>query len=440
MIKINLMKPTYFFFFFFMLSVSFSQQKNTVIEDDYEILKGKIRLNFNASYDRSLIYAEQMAKSSNYEHLAFANGAMSCLLQKKGETEKSNEKYKKALDYLEKMPDSKIKKRVTADVYNYKGLTEWYRGNYGVALEKFQDGIKISSQLKDVKQIIKFKSNIALINESVGNYQLSIRNSKEVLDFINKNERLFTNEELLTRKSPLYLGLGSAYESYFVDKERLEILDSVEYFYKKTIEYSEIFPYNQATAKLSLGNVYNWKGDYKNAEKTYLEVAILLKQIDSDDLAVAYYNLGDINFTAKNYKKALFFYQKSDSVALVKNVHKYTYFKSNCYQAKIYNILNMPQLAHKHSRIYLDRLDEFETKLREERLKVNYKQGKDNLTAEMLSIDKKYKEDLFLNRILNVFYIIILFGVVLILIKIIRDKNGAHKKLIDLIADSKRNN
>jgi tetratricopeptide (TPR) repeat protein len=411
-----------------------------VAEDDYEILKEKIQLYFNASTDRAIMYAEQMAKSTNYEHLAFANGALSCLLQSKGETEKSTEKYKRALFYLEKMPDSKIKKRVMSSVFNYKGLTEWYKGNHSAALEKFQEGIKLSSQIGDIKQIVKFRLNIALINESVGNYQLSIKMSKDVLNFMNKNRGLFTDNEFLKWKSSLYRGLGSAYESYFIDNHKMKILDSAAYFYKKTIQYSGTSSYNLISAKISLGNVFNWKGDYKNAEKAYYEVVSLAKQNDSVDLSdfiVSYYNLGDIYLTAKNYNKALVFYKKSDSVSRLKNLEPLIYLKSNCYQARIYNILHMSELAHKHSRIFLDRLDEYESKLREERSKVNYKQGKDNLIAEMFSIEKKYKEDLFLNRALNMVYLLLFFGIVFLLVKNIMDKNRVRKNMIILIAEFK---
>lgn len=434
------MKQIYIFLFlFFVFGIASPQQKNTVIEEDYETLKVKIRLSFNASTDRSLMYAEQMAKSTKYEHLAFANGVMSCLLQKKGEVEKSKAKYKMALLYLEKIPDSKVKKRLTADIYNFGGLTEWTRENFGAALEEFQKGVEISSELGDIKQIIKFKANIALVNESVGNYQLSIKNSKEVLEFINKNESLFTDAELSSRKCNLYLALGSAYESYFVDKGKMEILDSAAYFYNKTILYSKEFRENATTAILSLGNVLSWKGDYKNAEKKYLEVVSLKIKSRDGSLSVAYYNLADIYLETKKYNKALFFYKKSDSVSLLTNTNMLSYLKSNCYQARIYNILNKPELAHKHSRIYLDRLDEYESKLREERLKVNYKQGEENLTAEMLSIDKKYKEDLFLKRLLNVLYFILFFGIVFLLIKNIRDKNKIRKKMIALGAANIKN-
>lgn len=430
------MKPIYCFLFFFVFAAIFPQQKNTVIEDDYETLKDKIRLYFNASVDRSLVYAEQMAKSSNYEHLAFANGAMASLLQTKGETEKSKEKYKLALRYLAKMPDSKEKKRVTADVYNNGGLAEWYRGNHGAALEIFQSGIKVSSQIGDIKQIVKFKANIALLNESVGNYQLAIKNDREIIDFVDKNENLFTSAELLNRRSNVYLGLGSAYESYYIDKGRMQLLDSSEYFYKKAIKYADNFPYIEATSRLSLGNIASWRKDYKSAEKIYFEVVDLaLKNRQYDLLSSAYYNLGDFFRSNGKYYKALPFFKKTDSLQVLYHSNEISYLRSNCYQARIYNSWNMPELAHKHSRIYLDLLDKFEGKLNEERLKVNYKQGEDNLRAEMLSIEKKYKEDLFLNRMLNVLYVILFVGIIFFLIKNNRDKKKARKKMIGLMTD-----
>jgi len=432
------MKQVYFFLFFFVLTTAFAQQKNTVIEDDYEILKEKIRLYFNASNDRSMMYAEQMAKSSNYEHLAFANGAISFFLQRNGEVEKSKEKYKIALAYLDKMPDSKIKKRVTADVYNYGGLAEWYRGNHSSALEIYEAGIKLSSQIGDIKQIVKFKANIALVNESVGNYQLSIKNSKDILNLIDQNKGLFSETEILNRRSNINMGLGSAYEAYFVDKDRIEILDSVAYFYKNAIKYADNFPYLKASSKLSLGNIALWKKDDKTAEKIYYEVINLgLKNRQLDLLTVAYYNLGGIYRMNKKYNKALSFYKKSDSIEILHHVDELTYLRSNCYQAIIYNELNMPKLAHKHSRVYLDKLDIFESKLREERLKVNYKQGTDDLTAEMLSIEKKYQQDLFLTRAFNVFYVLLLAGIVFFLVKNRRAKNIPRKNMISLLEESK---
>ena len=429
------MKPIYIFLFFLVLTTTFAQQKNTVIEDDYEILQGKIRLYFNSSVDRSLMYAEQMAKSSNYEHLAFANGVMTVLIQWKGNTIGSKKRYKAALYYLEKMPESDDKMQMKSYVYNYGGLAESARGNYSKALENYQQGLKFSLQLRDVKQIAKLKGNIAFVNERVGNYQLAIKNLKYLNDFVYENENVFSREELLNYKSNNNIGLGSAYEGYFMKNlTKKYLLDSVEFYYKKAIEYSQNSTFCTISAKLSLGNVYNWKQDFKNAKKMYFDVVSLAQQNnDKEGECIANYNLGDIYYSTKRYNKALVFFKKCDSLAAITKNNTIDYLKSNFYQAKIYTILKQPDLAYTHSKIYLDNYEQYEAKISKEALEVNYKQGTDDLIVEMRSIEKKYRQDLFLNRILNVFYVLLFVGVVFHLIKNIK----ARKSMIALFEESK---
>ncbi|PUU67566.1 histidine kinase, partial [Flavobacterium sp. WLB] len=201
------------FVLFFVINTAFAQHINALTEEEYLILQDKIRLNFNANVDSALVYANQLARSNNNKHLAFANAAISSLLQMKGDVKQSQEKYKKAFFYLEKMPESRDKTQLKSYIYNYGGLSEWKRGNFSKALEIYQQGIKLSMQINDVKQIFKFKANIALINEGVGNYQLAIRNLKQLNDFIDQNESVFTKEQLLNYKSNVNTGLGSSYES-----------------------------------------------------------------------------------------------------------------------------------------------------------------------------------------------------------------------------------
>lgn len=428
------------FLLFFVLNTAFSQ-KNALTEQEYSTLQNKIRLNFNANVDSAIVYANQMAKSNDFRHKAFANGSLAFSLQLKGKTKESQEKYKLAVDYLSKIPASRDKTQLESYILNFGGLAEWKRGNFSEAIEQYQKGMKLSTQIGDVMQIIKFKMNTSVINEAVGNYQLAIKNMRQLDIFIDKNENLFSKEDFLNRKSNISVNLGSSYESYFVKNQKKRfLLDSAEYFYKKAITYSRNNPYNKISSKLSLGNVYNWKRDYVNAEKTYYDVVFLSQQNDQKDLlCVANYNLADIYYTTKKYDKALVFFKKSDSIAAITNINQLDYLKSNYYQAKIYNILKRPELAYKHSKIYLDNYEEFETKLNDEALEVNYKQGVGNLTDEMVTIEKKYKNDVFLNRGLKVLYVLIFVVIVFLLIKNIRDKNKAHKKMNALIEEFKAN-
>ncbi len=428
------------FLLFFVLNTAFSQ-KNAITEKEYLILQDKIRLNFNANVDSAVVYANQMAKSNDFRHKAFANGSLVFSLQLKGKTKESQEKYKLAIGYLSKIPASRDKKQLESYVQNFIGNAEWKKGNLSEAIEHYQRGMKLSVEIGDILQIVKFKTNIAVINEAVGNYQLAIKDIRQLDGFIDKNEDLFTKEDFLNRKSAINSNLASSYESYFMkNHSKKYLLDSAEYFYKRAITYSKNNPYNKISSKLSLGNVYNWKQDYVNAEKTYYDVVFLSQQNDQKDLlCVANYNLADIYYTIKKYDKALVFFKKCDSIAALTNLNQLDYLKSNYYQAKIYNILKRPELAYKHSKIYLDNYEEFETKLNEEALEVNYKQGVGNLTDEMITIEKKYKNEVFLNRGLKVFYVLIFVVIVFLLIKNIRDKNKAHKKMNALIEEFKAN-
>lgn len=429
------------FLLFFVLNNGFSQEKKSLTEQEYLILQDKIRLNINVNVDSAVVYANKMAKSDNYKHLAFANGALSYLNQLKGNSAKSIESYKQALNYLNKIPDSREKKELKSYLYNYGGLAEWKRGNFSKALESYQEGMKLSMEIRDVVQIVKFKTNISSINNAVGNYRLAIKNLRQLDEFVDKNESVYTKEQFLNTKSNINLSLAGAYENYYVKnvKERI-LLDSSEYFYKKTISYSKNFADNKIVAKLSLGNIYSWKKDYVNAEKTYYDIIFLANQNKMPDMVCsANYNLGDIYYTTKKYDKALVFFKKSDSIGAITKINEVDYLKSNYYQAKIYNILKEPDLAYKHSKIYLDNYEKSESKLNDQVLEVNYKLGVGDLTDEMISIQEKYKYDVFLNKALKVFYVVLFVAIVFLLIKNIRDKNKAHKKMNALIEEFKAN-
>ncbi|MFG4000964.1 helix-turn-helix domain-containing protein [Flavobacterium aquidurense] len=429
------------FLFFFVLNSAISQQKDALTEQEYLVLQDKIRLTANANIDSAIVFANQMAKSNNNKHLAFANAALSYLTQLEGNTNKSKEKYSLALKYLAKIPESRDKVQLTTYLYNYAGLAEWKRGNFSKALENYQEGLKLSTQIRDIVQIVKFKNNIASINDAVGNYRLAIKDLRQLNDFVDKNESVYNKEQFLNNKSNINLTLAGSYENYYMkNAKQAVLLDSAKYFYKKTISYSQNFPDNKIVAKLSLGNIYSWQKDYANAEKTYYDIIFLADQNNMPDmLCSANYNLGDLYYTTKKYDKALVFFKKTDSIAAETKSNEVDYLKSNYYQAKIYNILKEPELAYKHSKIYLDNYEKSEAKLNEEVLEVNYKLGVGDLTDEMVTIQEKYKYDVFLNKALKVFYVVLFVAIVFLLIKNIRDKNKAHKKMNALIEEFKAN-
>jgi AraC-like DNA-binding protein len=428
------------FLLLFVLNNGFAQ-KTQFTEQEYLALQDKIRFSFNTNVDQGLVYTNVLMKSNNIKHLAFATSAASYLYQMKGDTVRSDQSYKLSLQYLSRMPESVEKTKLTGYIYNYRGLTEWKRGNFSKALDNYQKGMKFSLAVEDIIQIVKFKSNIALINEEVGNYQLSIKNLRQNNDFIDKNERVYPREQFHNSKSNINLDLGGSYEGYYIkNPEKVYLLDSAEYFYKKAITYSENFTTNKISAKLSLGNVYLMKRDFKNAEKTYYDILFLSKQNNSEELHdIANSNLGYLYYSTKKYDKALVFFKKVDSIAHKNKTTNSNFLRSNFWQAKIYNSLNEPELAYKYSKIYLDTYEKSETKLTNEALEVNYRLGVKDLSDEMLSIQEKYKYEVLLSKALRVFYVLLVVAIVFLLIKNIRDKNKAHKKMNALIEEFKAN-
>lgn len=428
-------------FLLFLVFTNGLAQKTQISEQEYLDLQDKIRFSMNANADTGLAYTVKLMKSDNEKHLAFAYSAASYLYQIKGNTAKSDENYKAAISHLDKMPASSEKTKLTGYVFNYRGLTEWKRGNLGKALDNYQKGIKFSTEVNDVIQMVKFKSNIALINEEIGNYELAIRNLRQNNDFINKNENVYSREQFQNSKSNINMDLGASYEGYYMkNRDKMYLLDSAEYFYKKAVTYSQNFANNKIAAKMSLGNIYLIKKDVVNAEKTYFDILFLSKQNNSEALFhAANYNLGDLYFSSKKYDKALICFKKVDSISLKNKTLDINYLKSNYLQAKIYNIMNEPEKAYKHSKIYLDAYEKSETKLRDEALEVNYKLGVEDLGTEMLNIQEKYRNEVLWNKALKVFYVLLVVGIIFSLIKNIRDKNKAHKKMNALIEEFKAN-
>lgn len=321
------------------------------------------------------------------------------------------------------------------------GLIEYKRGNFSKALENYQQGIKLSIELDDIIQIVKFKSNIAFVNEAVGNYELAIANLKQLDLVVDNNENFYTKDQFNTIKSNNNITLGGSYESlYMKNQNKKYLLDSAAYFYKKTIFYSQNIPNNKIAAKISLGNVYFLKNDYQNAEKTYYDIVFVAKQNNlKRELKIANFNLGNLYFEIKKYDKALVFLKRVDSISKGDNNKDVNFLKANYYLAKIYNIRKEPELAYKYSKIYLDNYEKSEAKLSNEALEVNYRLGTGDLSDEMVTIQQKYAKEVLFNKVLKVFYVLLVIGIVFLLIKNIRDKNKAHKKMNALIEEFKAN-
>jgi AraC-like DNA-binding protein len=427
--------------FFLISSVCLSQNNKTLSNKEYLILQDKVRTLTNSNIDSAFFYANKIENSSNNFHKAFATGAKSYLFQIKGDSITSKQIYRESFIHLNKIPTSKEKIKLNAYLLNYGGLADWKRGSFSKALDKYQKGEKLSEGIGDQVQVFKFKNNIALIKGEVGNYKSAISTSKQTNKILDKIGYLFSKEQFSINKSNVNLNLGKFYEDYYKkNNNRTELLDSAQFFYNSAVIYSEEMSYNKVKAIMNLANIFYLKNNFIEAEKNYQSVLIIAKENNFDnEYSKIIYNLGNLYYSTKNYKKALLFLKRVDSVYYSKKSNPAEFLKSNYYQAKIYNSVDNLEEAAKHSEIYLSNYEKREFKINKEITEVNFKLSEQDLKSEMYKIQNGYRYKSIFNRLTISFFLILVFLLLLLVINNVKKKRIAEQKVAELIEKYKSN-
>lgn len=423
----------YYLYCFSLLITSFaySQNQKTLSDSDYQKLHDKARILLNSYVDSSFIYADKIQASNSNLHKAFAYGIKSYLYQRRGDSISSKKYYKTAIDYLNKLKPSTEKTKLHAYLLNYKGLSEWKRGNLNAALEHYLKGKKLSVQVNDIIQIIKFNNNISLIYFDIQNYKLSIKTSRESDLLVNKYEKLYTTEQFENNKSNIYLNLGN---SYWLETYKTQKFDSATYFFQKAIIYSKNSIENKIIAQLGISGIYELQKRNSLAEKSYMNVLFNAKKNKLDRLYYdTCYNVGRFYFQLKKYDKSIVYFNKVDSINSKHNFNTDIYVNTNYYLSKIYGIKNDPQNTIKYSKIYLDNFEKSEFNLNNQTTDINSNLEKSDQEKEMISIQEKFKNEVLFKKGLVIFFIILFIGLILLLVKNITEKNRVKKKVQDLI-------
>jgi AraC-like DNA-binding protein len=421
---------------------SFAQNHLSLSEKEFIYLQDKVREQTNGNIDSAFIYADRIERSNSFYHKTFAVGAKSYLFQINGDSISSNKFFEKALYYFSKTPNSIEKKRLNTFLYTYRGLTYWKRGRLNDALIEYQKGKKISESINDKIQTIKFNNNIANINSDVGNFKLAIKSAKESDALTTNIELLYTKNQFLRNKSNINLNLGNYYERlYSLNRHKKKYLDSAQFYFEKSILYSNKQINNKLIAQTNLANIFYLKKNYYESEKQYLSSLIIAKD---NDLSFSYcnisHNLGDLYFSLKEYKKALIYLKNVDSIHKIKKTNVLEYINSNYLQAIIYDIFDDTEKAILHSKLYLKSFEQNQMKNQKELLKVNHNLLTIKTKKEIESINQKHKNKKMKIKGGILISIILIFSLLYFLIKNNNEKNKAQKKIDTLIAEFKTKN
>ncbi|MCL9806098.1 helix-turn-helix domain-containing protein [Flavobacterium amniphilum] len=434
------MKLVAIFSFFCISLTAFSQSTNRLTDTEYLRLRDRIKTLSGTRADSAFTYAEQMEKSDVSAHKAFALMAKSYLIQMKGDSITSKKYAALAFDYLKKVPPGAEKVKLNAYMLNYNGLAEWKRLNLNKALQSYNQGKAMSKSIGDIIQVIKFNNNISSVYADAKNYRLAIRTAKESDRLTDLNVNLYEKEKYDQSKTTVCYKLGCFYElEFFTDETNRVLLDSAEYYYKKTLIYSNHTATNNVSAQLNLAKIYHYKGNADQAGKMYL--ALLKRSRDyltSDNFKYLNLNLGELYFKQKKYNEALMCFAKVDSVHQVNSNYPVAYYYSNYFQAKIFNQLNNHEKALEHSKIFLENYDKTETKSMQEASDVNFIASKEISSKEIQEIEKSNKRSVLLKWISIGLLVLIVGFVICFLIWKNQQKKKDIQKAMLLIEEFKQ--
>ncbi|MES2812948.1 MAG: AraC family transcriptional regulator [Bacteroidota bacterium] len=416
--------------------------QNSVLKNkDFVNLQDKVRILTSSNVDSAFIVAERIEQSDNYIHKAFAKGVKSYLYQLKGQSSKAAINYKEAFEYISKAPASVEKTKNTAYLFNYGGVSDMQKGDFSKALEKCQQGEKLSKEVNDVVQLAKFKANIAKINAEIKNYNIAIKKTQEADRLLDKNRSLYSSEQFLLNKSNYYINLGYYYEASFKNKNGINtvLIDSALHFYKKAILFSQNITDNKILAQNNIANIYYQQGKFKEAEKIYQNVITEAKEKENKKVyALALYNLGDLYFYFKKYDMSLVYLKKFDSIHNLSNVNAASFCLSNYYQSKIYEQKKDYDNSIKFADLYIENVLKNEENLNKESQVINYKQNSNELKKEMIGMKAKYATQVYLKKGSLFFLIILLIILISFLIKNIKTRREMQSKFNLIIEEYRK--
>lgn len=415
----------------------FSQNKNTLSNEEYLVLQDKAKAHFNSNVDSSFYYANKIEKSNNVIHKAFAIGVKAYLYAKNGDFNKADAHYNIALKLVKSAPESYSKTQNEAYIYNYGGIIAWTKGRFPEALDHYFIAKKLAESIDDLVQVVKTNNNIALIDSNAGNYKKAIATTRESDRIVENNKHLYTDSQYVVNKSNINANLGVYYEKYFFKNQaQKKLLDSAFYYFNRTLIYSDDVIENRIKAQKHIGNIYFQKNDFAQAEKIYYSVAVMAKENNLEsEYYSANFNLGYIYYKRKMYNKSLIYFQKVKLINDSNSANFSDYLYSNYFQAKLFELLNDGESAIKHSEIYLDNFEKYKSKINKDALEINYKIGNQDLKKEMKDLQEKYENRVLLKKGIILFFCALFIGLLILLLANYKKRKLAEQKVTAILEE-----
>jgi tetratricopeptide (TPR) repeat protein len=197
--------------------------------------------------------------------------------------------------------------------------------DFNGALRISEEQLKLGQQLKDTKRIATAYNNIALQHHALGNLSMAAEYFVKAMKLSENQGDPFNQRKYYTNLASVFIDLKDKKNSVFYAKKGYELALKL----KDSVQIARSLINLSASEELS--------GQRDLAIQHLFQIADFGKKLNDLYLEVhAFVNLGDIENRRKDYKKALYYYQKADALLKTAPDQDYSmyvnYGLSNSYQ------------------------------------------------------------------------------------------------------------
>ena len=254
-------------------------------------------LNFNNLNKAYTIFSELKLnglKTANKSYLARANYGLARYYILNNDYKTSTDLFFNVLKMFEELEDDYF----VSLTYIQIGIVNYRLKNIAKAIEFFKKSLEISTK-NDLKK------QIASAYSSLGNIFSNQNNNDIAIEYYNRALKIYKQQKYDLEVAKILSNIGTIFSA------RNQLTEAQNY-YKQALQVYLKFKRSNSTANcyINIGNVAYNQNNFKDAEINYTQA---LKYVDENDLTIKeslFYNLGEVNFSLKNYDKA-FKYQDS---------------------------------------------------------------------------------------------------------------------------------
>lgn len=317
--------------------------------------------------------ASVLAKKSGYDFglaNAYINSGNSNIIL--GNYRQANQYFAKAQNVFEKLLNSnsgietKMIKNGLARSFASQGVVFSQESNYYMALEMYQNALKIYLETGQKANISKAYNNIGVVYKSQ-------QNNVKALEYFKKAYQI--QVETGGQNAPVTLtNIGVIYAEQGNKKAALQYyLNAEKLFEKSDNKRGLALLYNY------FGDFYKAERDYPKATKYYTTALSMYEEMQNKfGASLALYNLGKLNCDLKKYDEAIAFTSKSLAYAEEIGVLDQTYHSEKLL-SELYGFKNNLTLSFQHYKKYIAARDSI----------VNQENSKKMLRSEMESEYKR---------------------------------------------------